>query len=187
MSHYLDQLRRGLFGNLVKGIVRTDGMNKVYFTVGNLTDDPVAGVQFTVVVPRANLLVFTSSPADVDQLPPLPKWPDDFQDKFRDQVANVAISAVARDYDLFDPHAGSVSSTSEEFEVTWEVGDLRPGEWSRDLAITVIPGPDAPEDIPITMTAAAMNRHRRVTETAALTISSEVVTPDYFYVAEPDD
>jgi hypothetical protein len=37
------------------------------------------------------------------------------------------------------------------------------------------------------MAAGAMNRRRRVTETATLTISSEVLTPDDFCVAESED
>jgi hypothetical protein len=53
--------------------------------------------------------------------------------------------------------------------------------------MTVVPGSDAPDEVEITMTASAMNRRRRVTETTVLPISSDEWTPDDFYVAEPDD
>src|ERR1700712_1831861 len=115
-------------------------MNKVYFTVGNPTGDPVASVHFPFILPRTDLRVFTSPPS-VDRLPPLPQWPQ----RFRDRALGAAISAGAQDYDIFAPHAGSVSSSSKEFEVTWQVGDLRPGEWSRPLEITLVPGPNAPD------------------------------------------
>ncbi|MGD1282045.1 hypothetical protein ACKUUI_02350 [Mycobacterium seoulense] len=181
VKNYVAKVRRGLFGNIVKSIVRSDYKNKVYCAVGNLTDDPVAGVQFTVIIPRSKLLVFTSPPP-VDQLPPLPKWPDEI----RDRMTNVPLSALPQDYD-FDPHGGLVTETTEAFEVTWDIGDLRPGEWSQALEFTVVPHPDAPDEVEITMAAGAMNRRRRVTETATLLISTDAWTPDDFYVAEPDE
>jgi len=101
-------------------------------------------------------------------------------------ASNAALSALPQDY-YFDPHGGSVIETNAGFEVTWNVGDLRPGEWSRPLEMTVVPGSDAPDEVETTMTASAMNRRRRVTETTVLPISSDEWTPDDFYVAEPDD
>lgn len=179
---YLAKVRRGMVRHIIKNIVSSDDKNKAYFAVGNLTDDPVAGVQFTATIPRRNLLVFTSAPSG-DPLPPLPKWPHEFRDRM---ASNVALSALPQDYD-FDPHGGSVTETNDGFEVTWDVGDLRPSEWSRQLEITVVPGLDAPDEVEVTMTASAMNRRRRVTDAATLTISSDHWTPDDFYVAEPDE
>jgi hypothetical protein len=178
---YLARVRRDMVGNIVKTIVRSEE-NKVYFTVGNLTDDPVAGVQFTATVPRSKLLVFTSAPS-VDPLPPLPKWPDEFRDRW---ASNIALSSPVQDYDFLNPNTGSVTEMGDGFEVTWDVGDLRPGEWSRLLEMTVVAGLDAPDEVEITMAASAMNRRRRVTETTTLVIASEEWTPDDFLDAEPE-
>jgi hypothetical protein len=70
-------------------------------------------VQLTVVVPKAGLRVHTAPPG-VDQLPPLPKWPD----QFRDQMASVPAAAISQQHYDFDPHAGAVAETAEAFEVT---------------------------------------------------------------------
>lgn len=173
VDRYIDQLRRGMLcNNCVKSIVRADTMNKARFAVGNLTDDPVAGVQLEVTIPRAMVLVFTSPPR-VDHLPPIPRWPDEF----RDGMVQVPQSALSQDYD-FDRRRGSVVTKAEAFVVTWDIGDLRSGEWSRPCAITVVPGPTAPDEVEVTMTVRAMNRRRRVTDTATLAISSNEWTPD---------
>lgn len=182
VKNYLARVRRCLVGNIVKSIVRSDNKNKAYFSVGNLTDDPVAGVQFSVLVPKSKLLVFTSVPS-VDQLPPLPKWPDEFRDRM---VSHVGLSALRHEYDL-DPPGAVVSETVSGFEITWDVGDLRPGQWSRPFDITIVPGLGAPAEVKVTMRATAMNRRRCVSGEATLSIASDAWTPDDFFVAEPDN
>lgn len=180
VATYLTKMRRSLPKNIIKSIVRSGDKNKVYFTVSNLTDDPVAGVQFTVTIPRHDLLVFTCPPS-VDQLPQRPKWPD----QFRDRMTQMPSLALPHDFN-FSPHSGSVSKTTETYEITWDVGDLQPRISSRDLEITVVPGPKAPNQVEITMAASAMNRRGRRTEATTLTISQDNWTPDDFYMAEPD-
>lgn len=182
VSAYLSKLRRNvLAGNLIRGIVKSDE-NKVQFSVGNMTDDPVSGVQLTVVVvPKAGLRVH-SAPPSVDQLPPLPKWPDEF----RDRLVGVPAQALSREHYDFDPHAGAVSETAEAFEVTWDVGDLRPGEWSGVLEITVVAGQGAPDEVQVEMIARAMDRRRNATETVVVTVGADVWTVDDWFDAQPE-
>ncbi|MCV7218508.1 hypothetical protein H7J51_24925 [Mycobacterium crocinum] len=181
VSVYLAKLRRGLLaGNLIRGIVRSDE-NKVQFSVGNMTDDPVSGVQLTVVVPKAGLRVHTSPPS-VDQLPPLPKWPD----QFRDRMVGLSAPALSQQHYDFDPHAGAVVETAEAFEVTWDVGDLRPGEWSGTLEITVVAGQGAPDEVHVEMIARAMDRRRNATEKVVVTVGADVWTVDDWFVAQPE-
>jgi hypothetical protein len=181
VSVYLAKLRRGLLaGNLIRGIVKSDE-NKVQFSVGNMTDDPVSGVQLTVIVPKAGLRVHTAPPS-VDQFPPLPKWPD----QFRDHMVGVPAPALSRQHYGFDPHAGAVAETAEAFEVTWDVGDLRPGEWSGTLEITVVAGLGAPDEVQVEMIARAMDRRRNATENVVVTVGADVWTVDDFFTAEPN-
>lgn len=178
---YLTKLRRGLLlGNLIRSIVRSDE-NKVAFSVGNETDDPVSGVQLTVVVPKVGLHVHTSPPS-VDRLPPLPKWPD----SLRDSLATMPASALSQQHYDFDPTAGAVSETADAFEVTSDIGDLRPGEWSGTMEITVVAGAGAPEEVEVTMVARAMDRRRNATEKVNVTVSADLWTIDDWFVARPE-
>lgn len=181
VKNYRAALGNGLLvGNLIRGIVRSES-NKVYFSTGNMTDDPVSGVQLTVIVPKTGVRVYTDPPS-VDSLPSLPKWPD----SIRDRAASMAASIQSPRYD-FDPSAGSVTETGDAFEVTWDVGNLRPEEWSRTLEITVVAGPGAPDELKVEMIARAMDRRRTVTETATIAVSSERWTVGDWYVADPDE
>jgi hypothetical protein len=94
-------------------------------------------------------------------------------------------SRLPQDFNL-DPTAGSVTETSEAFEVTWDVGNLRPGEWSRVLEITVVAGPGAPDEIEMDMIAQAMDRRRNATEKATIAVGSDQWTVDDWFIAEPN-
>lgn len=182
VSAYLSQLRRGLLlGNLLRNIVRSDE-NKVAFSVGNVTDDPVSGVQLTVVVPNVGLHVHTSPPS-VDPLPPLPKWPDSLRDSLGTRAA---ASMLSQQHYNFDPTAGAVSETADAYEVSWDVGDLRPGEWSGAMEVTVVAGPAAPEEVEVTMVARAMDRRRNATEKVTVSVGAELWTIDEWFVAQPE-
>ena len=178
VEEYLDGLRQGsLVDNIVRNIVRSD-KNKVYFLAGNLTDEPISGVQLTVVIPKTKLRVFTHPPV-AERLSPLPKWPDAVRDNLR---ANWRAPALSHPYD-FDPGAGSVVDSGETYEVTWNVGNLRPGEWSNDLEISIIAGPAAPDEIEVEMIARAMDRRRTTTEQVTITIGPNRWSVDDWFSA----
>lgn len=177
---YLATMRNLLLDNVVRDIVLDDDANTVHFEVGNQTDDPISGVQLTVRVPKVGLLVYTSPPS-VDDLPPRPKWPDAL-----DQMRENAFVAALRSQPVdFYPHTGSVVDKGDVFEVTWNVGDLRPGEWSGDFTITVVAGPNAAERINVELIARAMDTRGTRTKTELLTLVPDAWTIDDFYDAEP--
>lgn len=89
--------------------------------------------------------------------------------------------------DLFLPHAGSVSDKGDVFEVTWNVGDLRPREQSGDLTLTIVAYTNAPKEIAVEMIASAMDRRGTRTKTEQLTVTAEAWTLDDFYNAKPED
>ncbi|MFT9663688.1 hypothetical protein ACM0CQ_15740 [Mycobacteroides abscessus subsp. abscessus] len=180
VKDYLGKMRRLLLDNVVRVIVQDDDLNTVQFTVGNETDDPMSGVQLTVRIPKSGLLVYTSPPS-VDDLPLRPKWPDPL-DSMRENVYAAALRSPALD---FYPHAGSVVDKGDVFEVTWDVGDLRPHEESDGYTITVVAGPNAPDQLSVEMVARAMDRRGIRTKTEKLTVATEAWTIDNFYDAEP--
>ncbi|MGV0740628.1 hypothetical protein ABQF35_30300 [Mycobacterium syngnathidarum] len=180
VSDYLTKIRDRLFGNVVREIVRDDDLNTVQFAVGNETDDAVSGVQLTVRIPKSGLLVYTSPPS-VDDLPPRPKWPDTF-----DQLRATALASSYRSPALdYFSHAGSVADKGDVFEITWNVGDLRPRERSGDFTLTIVAGAEAPEQITVEMTASAMDRRGTRTKTEQLEVAPDTWTIDDFYDAEP--
>lgn len=180
VKDYLAKMRDRLFGNVVRDIVQDDDLNTVHFVVGNETDDPMSGVQLTVRIPKSGLLVYTSPPR-VDDLPLRPKWPD-FLDSMR---ANAYAGITRAQVPDFFPHGGSVEGKGDVFEVTWDVGDLRPHQEANGYAITVVAGPNAPDQLPVEMTARAMDRRGTRTKIEQLTVATETWTIDDFYDAEP--
>ncbi len=181
VGDYLAKMRRLLHDHAVRDIVLDDDANTVHFAVGNETDDPVSGVQLTVRIPKGGLLVYTSPPT-VEDLPLRPKWPDSL-----DSIRATALASSYRSPALdFFPHAGSVSDMGDVFEVTWDVGDLRPRERSGDFTLTVVAGTSAPEAIDVEMIASAMVRRGTRTKTEQLAVAPEAWTIDDVYNAEPE-
>ncbi|WP_241474153.1 hypothetical protein [Mycolicibacterium neoaurum] len=180
VADYLTKLRSRLMDHVLRQIVNDDGANTVCFQIGNDTDDPVTGVQLLVRIRKGGVLIQTYPPS-VRGLPPLPKWPDPL-----DQMRANALASVPRaQVPDFFPRAGSVSDKRDVFEVTWDVGDLRPREQSGDFTLTVVAGTKAPEEITVEMTASAMDRRGTRTKTEQLAVAAEVWTLDDFYRAEP--
>lgn len=181
VTDYLAQMRRRLLDRIIREIVLEDDANTVHFAVANATDDPVSGVQLTVRIPKRGLLAYTTPPS-VDDLPPRPRWPEPL-----DEMRNRALASARWSQPVdFYPHGGAVEDKGDVYEVTWSVGDLRPGESADGYAVTVIPGPAVAESINVEMTARAMDRRGTRTKTQQLPISMDAWTIDDFYDAEPE-
>ncbi|SIN36533.1 Uncharacterised protein [Mycobacteroides abscessus subsp. abscessus] len=182
VADYLAKLRSRLMDHVLRQIVDDDDANTVHFRVGNDTDDAVSGVQLMVRIRKGGVLVRTYPPS-VPDLPTLPKWPDPL-DKM---LANARAGLGRAEIPDFFPRAGSVVDTGDAFEVTWDVGDLRPRERSADFTLTIVAGIDAPEEISVEMIASAMDRRGIRTKTEQITVLPEAWTIDDFYDAEPQD
>lgn len=179
VEDYLAKIRNRLRDIIFRDIVLDDDANTVHFAVGNETNEPMSGVQLSVRIPKSGLLVYTSPPI-VEELPPRPMWPDPL-DSMREN-AYASLRSPALD---FYPHSGSVADKGDVFEVTWDVGDLRPREESNGYTITIVAGSNAPDQLPVEMIARAMDRRGIRTKTEQLTTAPDAWTVDDFYDAEP--
>lgn len=181
VADYLATLRGRLLDHVLRQIVDDDDANTVRFQVVNDTDDAVSGVQLMVRIRKGGVLVRTYPPS-VPDLPTLPKWPDPM-----DQIRANALAGMTRaQVPDFFPHAGSVADKGDSFEVTWDVGDLRPRERSGDFTLTIVAGTAAPQDVSVEMIASAMDRRGIRTKTQHVKVAPETWTLDDFYNAEPE-
>ncbi|TRW88263.1 hypothetical protein FK535_03420 [Mycolicibacterium sp. 018/SC-01/001] len=114
-------------------------------------------------------------------LPSLPEWPSYVYPVGASIQAPTALSH----YDLYGATDGSVTELDNTYEVVWDIGNIRPQDWSEPVEFTVIPGPQAPNQVEIEVVARAMDRRGTTRETATLNVMPDVCTLDDFYVAEP--
>ncbi|WP_237570815.1 hypothetical protein [Mycolicibacterium lacusdiani] len=182
VADYLATVRSRLLDHVLRQIVDDDDANTVHFEVVNDTDDPVSGVQLMVRIRKGGVLVRTYPPS-VRDLPELPKWPDPLDGMLANTHAGLARAQVPG----FFPHAGSVVDKGDIFEITWDVGDLRPCERSGNFTLTVVAGMKAPEEISVEMIASAMDRRGIRRNSEQLTVTPEAWTLDDFFEAEPKD
>lgn len=180
---YLAKLSRVLLSHLFRAIAQDESTNTVHFQVGNETEDPVLGVQLALCVPKDRIRVYTAAPR-VDSWPEMPKWPDPVDDF---PLANMGW--VRPDIESLVPisrRSASMTELDDSFEVTWDIGDLRPGEWSRDLTITVVAGPSAPDLVSMEMVARSTSHRGQVIAKKTLTVSADEWTVDDFFAAESE-
>ncbi|OLT79695.1 hypothetical protein BKG58_19905 [Mycobacteroides abscessus subsp. abscessus] len=182
VADYLAKLRSRLMDHVLRQIVDDDDANTVRFRVVNDTDDAVSGVQLMVRIRKGGVLVRTYPPS-VRDLPALPKWPEPVKLVLANHPTGVDWPSAA---DVLSPHAESVADKGDVFEVTWNVGDLRPRARSGDFTLTVVAGPNAPEKISVEMIASAMDRRGTRTKIEQLTVTSDAWILDDFYDAEPE-
>ncbi len=170
VSQYLDAKRAALLPQLVGAVVRSNG-NKVSFVVTNDSDDSIAGVQLTVRFPRNEIVVRSVAPR-ARSVPEVPRWPDPLGGVKRWPSSLPAM-----------PSGGEqvVEVISEEWiEATFEIGDLRPRERDRTVALTVVPTMHAPGMIPLKLTARAMDRRGTTTGEATLVVGDDSWVPAAF-------
>ncbi|ORJ52612.1 AlbA family DNA-binding domain-containing protein [Mycobacterium simiae] len=182
VEDYLAQFRTGVVEHMVRQVVKSD-YNKITFAVGNETDDSVRGIKLTVTIPQSGVEVHTSPPR-AEPLPvQMPKWPNPADDWV---MANVP-APVLVDPDEFNFAPGpSVLDKDNSFEVIWNIGDLRPGEWSGSCTLTIVVGPNAPDELGIELVARSLSHRRIATSKLTVTVRSEPLTIDDFYDAAPD-
>lgn len=184
VATYLKEFRERLPQNIIRNLIQSNG-NKVVFHTTNETSDPVRDVQLLVTLPRRGIIAFAGAP-ETQRLPPRPHWPTPVDSIFRGRPSS-AYGEEFEPADILSRWDGSVDYRPDTIEITFEVGDLRPGQRYETPAITLYATPDAPERLPVEVTARAMNRRRNNTETFELPILSETWSVGNWYRATPRD
>lgn len=180
VEEYLGQFETGVVEQMVRQVVKSD-YNKITFTVGNETDDSVRGIKLTVIIPQNGIEVHTSPPR-AEPLPlRMPRWPNPATDFLADVAPAVLVDP--HDYDV--GVSPSVMDKDDSFEVTWNIGDLRPGEWSGSCTLTIVVGPNAPDELGIELVARSLSHRRIATSKTTVTVGSETLMIDDFYDAQP--
>lgn len=182
IREHLSQCRERLVANLFREVA--DSMeNKAAFIVKNQTEEAIEGVQLTVRIPAGGVGVYPGVPS-ARPMPQLPSWPD-----ARDSL----VRATKVQAPLMDSLAESFMTTRTDAkvttrdgfaELTYDIGNLRPGELLRTPPATIIIGPAAPGELGITLTCRSMNRRGEKSVSTALAISSQRWEIDYWVSAE---
>lgn len=178
VQDYLERLRPTIVDRIRRRVV-TDRLNRVVFQVLNETESSMSGVQLTVQIPKSDIQVYTSPP-HAPALPSRPKWPNTNHHRV---ASLLAASFPAQALPSPAGIKAKVIRTKDFFEITWPIGNVRPGESSARFAITVVPGPTAPGEVAVTMTARAMDRRGACSAHAAFAVSDEFWSIDDFFDA----
>ena len=180
VEEHLSTCKERLSANVIRKIIGSR-FNKVGFTVSNGTRNSANGVQLVVLLPPRGVLAFAGAPQS-KRMPPLPKWPH-YSDTLLSQPSYAIRDVEDPDFLLAtDRSVGSVDYRDNALEITFAVGDLRPGERFETRPITLIVGSAAPEQIPIKLIGRAMNRAGEKTVEDTLTVSSQSWALSYWVV-----
>jgi hypothetical protein len=154
--------------------------NKVTAVVANHTDDPIERVQLTVFLQSRAILAYSGAPSETP-MPELPRWPDAFDSLHRGYQP---LSGMYSPDDLAGVGYAAVTTREDGVELTFNIGDMRPGEVVEAQPITVIAANPTPEQIPVTLTASSMNRRGKKTKSTTFEVSPRKWSPDRWIVAE---
>jgi hypothetical protein len=111
--------------------------------------------RFVVILPPRGVAAFDGAPA-AKRMPTLPVWPSLIDEMRENQPTFTVGNAWEPDF-VLKGH-GSVERRGQAWEITFDVGDLRPGEGYQTRQVTVVVGNHAPERIPMKLLARATNR-----------------------------
>jgi hypothetical protein len=168
VREHLLQCRERLIANLFREVAVSQE-NKVAFDVGDKTKDPIERVQLTVLLPAQDLGAYAGVPR-ARPMPQLPAWPDPLD---RVRPSSAAIMDSVTESFTYSREDAKVTTRDNEIEITYEIGDLRPGQVMRTPPTTIIVGPAAPEELPITLIGRSMNHRGDTTVSTTLTVSSQ--------------
>jgi hypothetical protein len=172
---HLLQCRERLIANVFREVALSHE-NKVAFGVANRTEDPIESVQLTALLPAEGLGVYAGIPS-ARPMPRLPDWPDPL-DRMRSSSAAI-MDSVTEAY-TYSREDATVSTSEGVVEITYDIGNLRPGQVVHTPPTTIIAGPTAPEQLHITLIGRSMNRRGDTTVITALTVSEQKWALDYW-------
>lgn len=166
-----EQCGEQLINNVVRAITRSS-KNKVAFAVGNNTQEPIKDVQLTVLLSSPHLLVYAGL-SPTRRMPPLPTWPN-----VLDQMRSPTVADLLTAEDLYHRSYADVVHHDGYTELTYDIGDLRPGKTIPTPPVTVVVWSDTPDRISVELIGRAMNRRGDKKVTTTLTISAQTWSLD---------
>jgi hypothetical protein len=174
LAEYNDDLADRLYENIVRSTIRSR-FNKVKFIAANHTHDPIEDVQLTVVMPF-DVIVYAGSP-ETRHLRALPAWPTPIDNVIGKNQQAAFLANDMQHGDVLSRWDGSVDyrDHNHTIEITFDVGDLRPGQRYETPPITLFTEPDGPTALPVMITARAMNRRRFKTKEIEMPITGQTV------------
>jgi hypothetical protein len=180
VREHLHQCEGRLLPNVLREIAASQE-NKVTAVVANGTDDPIEKVQLTVFLQASAILAYSGVPPSETPMPPLPRWPDVLDSL---HGGYQSLSGVYSPADLAGVGYAAITNREDGVELTFNIGELRPGEVVEAQPITVIAANPTPEQIPVTLKASSMNRRGTKAISTALQVSPRKWSPEQWIAAE---
>jgi hypothetical protein len=170
---HLAECREQVVNHAVHQLTRST-KNEVAFTVTNPTKRPIKDVQLLVRLMAPDLFVCAghSRPASV---PALPTWPDVLDKMFSRERDYRHLMDASGVYDYpFSRLDAHVEDRGDFTELTYTIGDLRPGQPVETRPVTVVVwSPEQQDTIPVQLIARSMNREGDKTSASSLAVSPQ--------------
>lgn len=160
VQEHLQGCRSVLLDNVLASIDDAyANLNKLVLKVGNPTDTPVEGVRVEASFMRGKAIVFLDAPGR-KLWPSMPTWPDISDDfAWGRQLRDAGMRLVADAYMPFAPNERAhMVEDGDRVKVSYQIGNLRPGESQQTPPLTILPSLDDGDEIYMEVRAAAMNR-----------------------------